>query len=274
LLNRAHLSKCEAEIRAAAADLIAYAAGSSYGTSFPFASKRHRTAGWYFPLSAAFDLAVARALDPNASPEILAAMISNIDFEAGSNPNNIVFLTGLGLRRPREVVHQYAANDRRAMPPSGVPISSIQAGPPYLEPYKRELGEVSFPPDGADNAFPIYDRWGDLWNVKTEHVAAVQARALAALSALMAKTSLKEQPYRSIPAFIEIELPGVGLRLASPGPDLGAARIVWESGEREPSFGPALDPGFQVSKEQWIEAEAEWPDGRRAFAVWERGSTR
>ncbi|HLM72997.1 MAG TPA: glycoside hydrolase family 9 protein, partial [Polyangiaceae bacterium] len=270
LLNRAHLAKCEAEIRAAAADLIAYAAGSAYGTSFPFASKRHRTAGWYFPLSAAFDLAVARALDTNASPEILAAMISNINFEAGSNPNNIVFLTGLGLRRQREVVHQYAANDRRAMPPSGVPIGSIQAGPPYLEPYKRELGEVSFPSDGADNAFPIYDRWGDLWNVKTEHVAAVQARALAALSALMAKTSLKEQPYRSIPASIEVESPGVGLRLAAPGPDLGAARIVWESGEREPSFGPAL--GFQGSQEQWIEAEAEWPDGRRAFAVWERGS--
>jgi hypothetical protein len=271
-LDRAHLSKCEAEIRAAAADLIAYAAGSAYGTSFPFASKRHRTAGWYFPISSAFDLAVARALDPDASPEVLAALISNIDYEAGSNPNNIVFLTGVGLRRQREVVHQYAANDRRAMPPPGVPIGSIQAGPPYIEPYKRELGELSFPPDGAESAFPIYDRWGDLWNVKTEHVAAAQARALAALSALMAKTSLKEQPYKSIPASIEAEPSGVGIRLTSPGPDLGAARVLWESGEREPSFGPASGLGFQLSREQWIEAEAEWPDGRRAFAIWERGS--
>lgn len=271
-LDRAHLSKCEAEIRAAAADLIAYAAGSAYGTSFPFASKRHRAAGWYFPISSAFDLATARALDPNPSPEILAAMISNINFEAGSNPNNIVFLTGLGLRRPREVVHQYAANDRRALPPAGIPISSIQSGPPYLEPYKRELGELSFPSDGAESAFPFYDRWGDFWNVKTEHVAAVQARALAVLSALMAETSLKEQPYRSIPALLDIDPAGVGLRLASPGPDLGSARILWESSEREPSFGPAAGLGFQAARTQWIEAEAEWPDGRRAFAVWERGS--
>jgi hypothetical protein len=268
-LDRAHLSKCEAEIRAAAADHIAYAAGSAYGTSFPFASKRHRTAGWYFPLSAAFDLAVARAMGPRGGPEILAAMASNIDFEAGSNPNNIVFLTGLGWRRPREVVHQYAANDRRAAPPSGIPVGSIQAGPPYLEPYKRELGELTFPPDSGS---PIYDRWGDLWNVRTEHVAAVQARALAALSALMAETSLKEQPYTSLPAVIDTNSTGVRLRLSSPGPDLGAARILWESGEREPSFGPPLGPAFDVAREQWIEAEAEWPDGRRAFAVWERGA--
>jgi hypothetical protein len=274
-LDQAHLSKCEGEIRAAAADLIAYAAGSAYGTSFPFASKRHRTAGWYFPVASAFDLAVARALDQkNSSPEIFAAMISNIDFEAGSNPNNIVFLTGLGRRRPREIVHQYAANDRRAAPPSGIPVGSIQPGPPYLDPYKRELGEVSFPPDGAEIAFPIYDRWGDLWNVKTEHVAAVQARALAALSALMASTPLKEQPYQSLPALIEPAPGGVILRLSSPGPDLGAARVLWESGERAPSFGPALAPGLDTAREQWIEAEAEWPDGRRAFAIWERGSKR
>ncbi len=101
-----------------------------------------------------------------------------------------------------------------------------------------------------------------------EHREQTRQKLFAALSALMAETSLKEQPYRSIPAVIEVER--IGLRLASPGPDLGAARIVWESGEREPSFGPAL--GFQVSQEQWIEAEAEWPDGRRAFGVWERGS--
>lgn len=267
-LNQEHLSKCEGEIRAAAADLVAYAAGSAYGTSFPFASKRHRTAGWYFPVSAAFDLAVARALDPRKSPEILSAIISNIDFEAGANPNNIVFLTGLGLRRQREVVHQYAANDRRAMPPPGIPIGSIQTGPPYLDPYKRELGELSFPSDGGDAAFPIYDRWGDLWNVKTEHVAAVQARALATLATLMAETSLSMQPYRSISAAIEIDPSGV--RLLSPGVELDHARVLWESGERAPSFGPPFSLAFDPSREQWIEAEAEWPDGRRAFAVWER----
>lgn len=269
-VDRAHLSKCEAEIRAAAADLIAWAAGSAYATSFPFPSKRHRTAGWYFPVSAAFDLAVARALDPNPSPELLGAIISNIDFEAGSNPNNIAFVTGLGWRRQREVVHQYAANDRRALPPSGIPIGSIQAGPPYLDPYKRELGELSYPPDGAERAHPMLDRWGDFWNVKTEHVAATQARALAGLSALMAATSLKDQPYRSLPASIEITQTGPALRLASPAPDLSAARIVWEAEGRDPSFGPPRMPSIQIGQEQWIEAEAELPDGRRAFAVWAR----
>lgn len=277
-LDPAHLAKSEAEIREAAAELDRYAAASAYATSFPLASKRHRAAGWYFPVSAAFDLAVSDALSaPDSRPEPLTSLSSNIDFELGANPNNVVFLTGLGWRRQREVVHQYAMNDRRILPPPGIPIGSAQAGPPYLELYKRELGELSFPPDGAaEGAFPLYDRWGDLFNVKTEFVAVAQARALASLCMLMAKTKLRGQPYRGIAASIDVA-PGAGAAgevvatLAAPGHDLAGARIVWEGAGLDPTFGSAVLRRAAAPGPSWIEAEAVWPDGRRAFAVWEQG---
>jgi hypothetical protein len=273
-LSPDYLTKCLAEIRAAALDQVRYAEGSAYATSFPFESKRHRTAGWYFPAASAFDIVVAHALDPR--PELLSAVAGNLGYESGVNPSNVVFVTGLGLRRPREIVHQYAKNDRRALPPSGVPVGAIQAGPAYIEPYRRELGALSFPPDGDNNnPFPMYDRYSDTFNVTTEFVAATQARALAGLAALLSRTKLREQPYRAIEAAITGVPPAspagapVTARLSVQGPGLSleAARVVWESGGMSPHLGPSLTRAFEKEGDAWIEAEAQWPDGRRAFGV-------
>jgi hypothetical protein len=89
----------------------------------------------------------------------------------------------------------------------------------------------------------------------------------------MARTALKSQPYRSLRAKITGLPPKVKAgdrftaRLSMNGADLRDARIVWEAGGAEPSFGPgravtAAEPG-----RGWIEAEAQLPDGRRAFAA-------
>ncbi|MDQ3815601.1 MAG: glycoside hydrolase family 9 protein, partial [Armatimonadota bacterium] len=200
-LDETFLQKCTAEIRAAAEEQVTWAQGNAYGTSFPFESKRFRTSGWYFPVANAFDLVAAYQLDPK--PEYLAAVISNLDFEAGANPNNVTFLTGLGWKRQHEIVHHYAMNDRRELPPSGIPLGSIQAGFPYLAPYGKELGLLTFPSDGdKDNAFAFYDRWGDTFNTSTEFVAVQQARGLATLAFLMAQTPLKDQAWRATPAQI------------------------------------------------------------------------
>ncbi len=59
------------------------------------------------------------------------------------------------------------------------------------------------------------------------------------------------------------------VRLNVPGLDLNAATIVWEARDQEPSFGEGNTYTFTpaVVGDHWVEAEAQWPDGRRAFAV-------
>jgi hypothetical protein len=271
-LDAGFLEKCRREILACGQDQADWAAGSAYGTSFPFETKRFRTAGWYFSMEQAFDLAVAYRLDPR--PEFLDALLTNMNYEGGANPNNVTFLTGLGWRRQREIVHQYHMNDRRVLPPSGIPLGNIQEGFMYLEPYKRELGRLSFPPDGdKDNPYPFYDRWGDSFNVTTEFVAAIQARGLACLAYLMAMTPLKNQAWRAAPAKIVgvpqrvIEGSRFTVMLEAQGLDLRMARVVWEAGGEEPAFGRSRTFTAARPGPQWIEAEAQLPDGRRAFAA-------
>src|SRR5207249_4456439 len=145
------LSKCEQELRLGAADQETWARQSAYGTSFPTESKRFRAAGWYFPMEQAFDMAVGYQVQPR--PELLDAILTNLNFEGGANPSNVTTLTGLGWRRARELVNQYAQNDRRVLPPSGIPESPFTSGFTGYQ-YGRQIGDLSFPPD-EDRANPF-----------------------------------------------------------------------------------------------------------------------
>ena len=277
-IDRLLLEQCEAELIAGAQEQLQRSQDSACGTSFPEETKRVRTAGWYFSLDQAFDLAVAMQLDHprgrELRPRFLDAILSNLNYEAGGNPPNVTCLTGLGWKRQHEIVHQYAVNDRRDLPPSGIPLGNIQGGFSWLEPYKRELGAVTFPPDEAKEApYPIYDRWGDSFNLTTEFVVLDQARGLAVTAFLMAQTPLTNQAWRAVEARIQ-GLPAQPrsneraiLSLSVPGLDPDTARIVWEVNGQESSLGPrrTFTPGKPGSS--WIEAEAQWPDGRRMFAV-------
>ena len=269
-MDRSFLRACETELVAAADDQLRWSQQSAYGTSFPTETKRFRGGGWYFSLDQAFDLAAACALDHplmnDPRPKYREAVVANLNYEGGGNPVNVCYLTGLGWKRQREIVHQYAQNDRRVLPPSGIPIGNLQSGFGWLDFYKEELGALSFPWDGAkENPYPLYDRWGDSFNLQAEFVAVNQARALAATVWLMAQTPLKNQPWKSAPATIEFTTSGLS-RIATlkTSLDLGRARIVWEAQDREPFLGDRLVLTNAVS---WIEVEAQWPDGRRVFGV-------
>jgi hypothetical protein len=272
-LDPEFLRQCDEQLWMAGQDQLEYAQQSSYGTSFPTPTKQVRAAGWYFSMDQAFDLAVACELDnqiQGSRAKFLEAIISNMDYEEGSNPVNVTYLTGLGSKRQREIVDQYAQNDHRVLPPSGIPLGNIQEGFSWLDPYKQELGALSFPPDGVPGApYPFYDRWGDSFNLSTEFVAVNQARGLACAAFLMAQTSLKNQPWRSAPARITILRAGESVtpRLTVSGLDLRRARIVWEAKDQEPAFGSSRCFLPVKAGSQWVEAEAQWPDGRRAFAV-------
>jgi hypothetical protein len=272
------LEQCENEIAAAGEEQLRRAEDSAYGTSFPEETKRVRSAGWYFSSDAAFDLAVACQLDypskKDPRPRMIAALLSNVAYEQGCNPVNVVYLTGLGWKRQREIVHQFAQNDRRVLPPDGIPLGNIQGGFGWNSLYQKELDKLAFPSDGrTDSPYPFYDRWGDAFNLSQEFVIVNQARGLAYCAWLMAQTSLKAQPWKSIAASItppeENRSPSSELRykLVAPGLDLSSARIIWEAERQEPLFGVELVLKSDKTPPRWIEAEAQLPDGRRAFAV-------
>jgi hypothetical protein len=271
------LKYCEDEIVACADDWQRAARDCAYGTSYPEPTKRVMGGGWYFGMDHAFDLAVAAQLDfpekADRRPAYRDAVVSNLNYEAGCNPINVCQITGLGWKRPIEIVHQYSQNDRRVMPLSGIPLGSIQEGFSWFGQYKSELGAQTFPLDGGPTgAYPILDRWGDSFNLQTEFVVVNLARALAASAWLMAQSPLHDQAWKSAPGEIAGVLANAKLnqpitvRLKT-GVDLADARIVWEGRDNPPVFGHEFTFTPRQAGEQWIEAEAQLPDGRRVFGV-------
>ena len=272
-LDTAYLAKCTAQIIAAGDDALARSQANAYGTSFELEAKRIKAGGWYFSGDRALDLTVAQQLSPR--PEYLDAILTNLNYETGCNPVNRPYITGLGAQRQCEVVSQYAENDRRVLPPSGLPLGNIQTGFAKLNNYGGELTALTFPSDNATEApFPFYDRWADSFNVTTEAVVVNQARGLACTAALAAASGLREQRWNSASA--QITAPQgyasanrpVTVSLHAASIDLSDAVILWEVQNHEPAFGGATFTFTPAnSGEQWVEAEAHWPDGRRVFAA-------
>src|SRR5258705_1157721 len=142
------------------------------------------------------------------------------------------------MKRQREIVHQYAQNDRRILPPTGILLGNIQAGMGWLDLYKKVPAELSFPTDAEGQpSYPFYDRWGDTFNLTQEFVIVNQARALAYQAWLMAGTSLRTQQWksavgqiRSLPTktlarqMVSVGLGGCGFDVHAVRVGLGAAR--------------------------------------------------
>ncbi|MBI4657817.1 MAG: glycoside hydrolase family 9 protein [Verrucomicrobia bacterium] len=264
------LDKCERQLVAAGEDMLARSRQNAYGTSLPLETKGVRSAGWYFSSEQAFDIAAASLLRPNM--DYVRAFLYNFNYEAGCNPVNVCYVTGLGLKRPREMVHQFALNDRRVLPPSGFPIGNIQDHLPYLDFYRSELGLLTFPSDGAVVApYPSYDRWTDTFNVMTEFTIVHQARSLVGMALLAVQTSLKNQPWKppqaritGLPREVGVNMP-VTARVEAPGLNLEHALIVWEARDQEPSIGSSLTMAPTSLGAHWVEVEAQLPDGRRVF---------
>jgi alpha-tubulin suppressor-like RCC1 family protein len=271
-LDAAYLAKCEAQIVAAGDDALRWSNQNAYATSFPEETKRFLSAGWYFSLDQASDMAVAQQITPKAA--YLDALVGNMNYEGGSNPVNVVYLTGLGRKRQREIVSQYALNDRRVLPPTGIPLGNIQTTFAFLPLYGAELRDLAFPSDSAVVApYEFYDRWADSFNVSTEYIAVNQARSVLALAVLATRTTTQSQAWRSgaaqitTPTTVALLNEPVTLTVQAPGFDLTGARIVWETRDQEPAFGPAYTISPKNNGAQWAEAEIALPDGRRLFAV-------
>ena len=273
-LDASYLAKCIATITNCGNDNLLWSQESAYGSSLSEDTKHARSAGWYFSPVQAFDIAVAQLFNPN--PAYVDAILMNVNYEAGCNPVNTTYLTGLGWKRQREVVDQYSENDRHSLPKDGVPISNMQEGFVWTFTYGWDLSPLCFPSDGAQNApYPIYDRWCDFFNVTTEASTTDTARSFAVTAWLAAQTSLATQHWRStnvtIVAPTTAKLPGQPLTISLQVADtnLNGAKIVWEGLGQDPAFGGLSHTFTPVAQEgiAWVEAEVQWPDGRRAFAT-------
>jgi hypothetical protein len=287
-LDPNYLAKCEKEILTAGDDQARWSRQSAYGTSLPDTTKQYRSPGWYFSSERAFDVTVAYQILPKQ--EYIDAIVSNCNYEGGSNPLNMPFVTGIGSKRQQEVVSQYAWNDRRILPPAGLPQGNVRQGYGYLESYRvpsayydngvlktnwiNELPFLSFPGDNLSNGpYPYYDRWTDMIDTMCEFVVTDMARSYASLSFWMAQGPAKTQSWRPVAG----QITGIDdnilagktnlLTLTAPEVDLSTAQVLWEVRYLQPTSG---NPGGiipQFSGEHWIEAEALLPDGRRVVAA-------
>ena len=270
-LDQNYLAQCLTTITNAGNDALLWSQQSAYGSSFPMETKRVRSAGWYFSTAQAFDIVVAQQLTPRA--DYLDALVRNLNYEGGCNPVNVTYLTGLGWKRQREIVDQYSQSDRRLLPKTGIPLGNIQNGFVWVNTYGTELAALCYPSDAAATApVPFYDRWGDAFNTTTEFVVLDQARGLGVVAYLATLTSLKTQTWTSSPA--QIAAPTSVVPVGQPvtislqgGLNLTGARVVWEGRDQEPAYGSNFTFTPQNNGTQWVEAEVQWPDGRRVFAT-------
>ena len=264
-LDAAYLAKCEEQVVLCAQDQVTRSRQSAYGTSFPLESKAVKAAGWFFSSERAFDMAVGYQIQPKQ--EFIDGILANLNYEGGCNPVNVSFVTGLGWKRTRDVVDQYALADRRSIPPSGIPVGNFTTTAQYSDLYKGELRAMDYPDDeGGTAPYPMYDRWSDSWNVVGEFVHLDGVEFLGTL------TPAKDKPWKSAAARIiapdklDIGKPNT-VTLQVEGKELNGARVVWEARDTEPGFGPDFVITPKNTGDYWIEAEAQWPDGTRAFAV-------
>lgn len=266
--DQVFLEKCRSELIEGAEDEMRRADECAYGLSFPGASKVFMNAGWFFAGDRCFDLAVGQALAPK--PEYLRSISTNLGFEAGANSINMPRITGIGAFQQRDITHQHSQNDWRELPVPGIPLGAVQGGFMWLNLYGKELGQLSWPPDGGKGAYPLYDRWGDGFNVTIEFVVTNQARGMASSALLFAMEP--SRPWKPVNATIE-GLPedakaGSTSKLTLKSPiDISKARIIWEATGHEISEGPEFEFRPKGAGDFFIEADALLPDGRRVFAA-------
>jgi hypothetical protein len=271
-LDPTYLAACEGQVVAAGDDAVTWGNQNAYGSPFPQETKAVLGGGWYFSLDQASDMAVAYQI--MAKPAYIQGLVSAMNYEGGTNPVNVTFLTGLGIKRQRENVSQLAQNSRRILPPSGIPLGQVTASFEYLNSYGSELSELSYPTDsGSKNTYPYYDRWSDAFNVTQEFITVNQGRSFMATAFLAGLTSSSGGAWTAPTATINVPTTTallntpVTLTLNVPaGLDITGARVVWEGRDQQPAYGSTFTFTPVNDGDQWAEVEVEWPDGRRLFA--------
>ncbi|MEM7385996.1 MAG: immunoglobulin-like domain-containing protein, partial [Verrucomicrobiota bacterium] len=254
------------------------------GVALPSRLKQGLNANQFFPVSQAFDVLAANALNPDPAYE--EALQSNLSYVGGANPVNQPFVTGVGWRRQRSVVSQFAENDRAVLPPVGLPLGALQSGPDFIprDIYRASDGgnllqrliyPKGDPTTGAGTVFAFYDRWSDQYSLRQEFVIPKMARGAVATLFLFAAGEDPDQPWgreeidsaglkiHGLPEVVDRE---VTVSLSSTI-DLSRARITWDGEGLEPRHGPEFTFTPRLAgPDRALWADVLFPDGRRLYA--------
>jgi hypothetical protein len=269
-LDAAFYNKCTNEIVLAGEDVLSRSTNNSYGTSLSDPTKASMNAQYYFSIDRASDVAAAYQFNPKAS--YISAFLANINYEAGANPVNVCFVTGMGWKRLRDLESEWHAGEYWRLPISGIPNGNIVQSFDWVHPH---LEDETFPPDGGNPPYAFYDRWGDADNVASEFTCPISGHCLGALTWLAAQISpaMAIQPWTNASCTIQV-LPSGNVSLGQqvtnslqiPGMDPSTARIVWEAQGQDACFdGPTHIWTPTQTGSNWIEVEVQWLDGRRSF---------
>lgn len=268
-----------------------WAGDDGFGTPLPLETKRLWNLGFSYFQSMERGAEIAAAYQLNNTASWRDMVFASLDYEAGCNPVNMSFLTGLGIRRPREIVCQWSLNDGRALPVTGIPVSNVTSdygpvgdfyGGAQANGWRPvELINLAFPPDTVNPAQPsryaIRDRWTDTYNVNAEFTAVRLAGEMIAACMLAAGTNAANEPWQSYPiATINDNIPHLGdlyvqvgqpvtFTFSSPYVSSATAKTVWETSDKEPGVGASHVYIPKTTGAKWVEVEAMAPNGRRVF---------
>jgi len=130
--------------------------------------------GWYFLSDiASYDLLLAASIvDGEERESFIQAALFNADQEFGNAADNRSMVTGIGARRPVDIVHQNARFDGIVEPVPGIPLGFHPAG------FNRGTSDRALMASYLVGDLPVALRYVDAWNIEQEFTVDVQSKTL------------------------------------------------------------------------------------------------
>lgn len=178
-------ARCVAAVKLAGDQHVTDSQKRSYRLSISDDPLTFGSWGWIFPQERIFQLLMANAVAPN--PTYLQTALYNWDFLLGENPLGLSYFTGIGSKRPREVVHTQSWFDRIEPPVPGLPIG-LASSNSYIEAYGSKPNTEVFP------NHPPFRLTIDGWNINAEFTTPEIALGLVAASYLATTNDNVNQP--------------------------------------------------------------------------------
>ncbi len=169
--NPEMLENCRNNLVKAAENAVKWQKGWAMRASFAEDPYRFGRWGWIFlPDIASYSIVTAiPLLDEARKKEFADAVIFNADQEMGNNPENMSYITGTGLRRPVDHVHQLSRFDKISEPIPGMPLGFHPCG------FNRGNSARQLMASYSAGGIPPAYRYIDCWNVEQEFTVPILA---------------------------------------------------------------------------------------------------
>jgi|GEM_PF-2202440 len=161
--------RCVNEIIKAADSHVKDSQNRAYRLSMSDAPLNYRDYTYFFPQERIIQLLVAHSLKSNNA--YVQTALYNWDYILGSNPTGYSYITGIGSKRFREIVHTQSMYDGIKPPVPGIPVG-MGNNFGYLEVYGSKLAQM-FPVNNGGSpdpkvSYPLLAQVYDGWNIGVE----------------------------------------------------------------------------------------------------------